>query len=68
MDEQFLIQLADVIEVYLLLGEKTNSGSLIKTSSDLKNHDGCMDEHILTRLKLLDFIDSILSDAGYSKE
>lgn len=67
MDEELLMKLMDVLELYFLLGEKTNSRSVIKTSSDISDREGGMDDYILIRLKLLDFIDSILGDAGYSK-
>lgn len=67
MDDELLIRLVDLIELYLLLGDRSNSRSLIRLSdNDTFNEDA--DDDILMRLQLLEFIESALNEAGYEKK
>lgn len=65
MDDELLMRLAEMIELYFLFGERSNSRSLIRLSDGTAFNDE--DDDILVRLQLLDFIESALNDAGYEK-
>lgn len=65
MDDKILSDLLDMLELYFLLEDKTNSKSIIELSSSTKPDE---DDAIFLRLQLLKCIELALNEAGYEKK
>nr|DAH12850.1 MAG TPA: hypothetical protein [Caudoviricetes sp.] len=66
MDNNKLEELANAIELYLLLGEEVNTRSVMKPEKNIYPISN-IEDSIELREKLLDYIDDIIRSDGYFK-